>query len=305
MPIRILLVIVLLIVICAFCGLFAYGIKQRKKGIKVAGIVGALLSFVAFLCVPFSIYIVDTGEVAVVKFLGQANNVRTAGTYFDFWVTNEIQKYDVKTQTISINTATYSSDAQTMDIQMTVQYKIMSDKAIKIAEQYGSLDALQNRIESVAIEKTKAVLSAHKAMNIIADRASMSPLVEEAIKGAIDEKFYVDIQTVAMTNIDFSDAFEKAVEDKMIAEQQQLKANYENETKIAKAKADAEAKVVQAEAEAKANDLLEKSLTDNILRQMYIEKWDGKLPTTVAGDSTTMLIPAGEASTDSSTTKTE
>lgn len=296
MPIRFFIIIIILLVMCGFFGLLAYGIKKSKKGMKIAGVVGALASFAAFVCVPFSIYTVDTGEVAVVKFLGQANNVRTAGTYFDFWVTNEIQKYDVKTQTISINTATYSSDAQTMDIQMTVQYKIMSDKAIKIAEQYGSLDALQSRIESVAIEKTKAVLSAHKAMNIIADRASMSPLVEEAIKKAIDEKFYVDIQTVAMTNIDFSDAFEKAVEDKMIAEQQQLKANYENETKIAKAKADAEAKVVQAEAEAKANDLLEKSLTDNILRQMYIEKWDGKLPATVAGDSTTMLIPAGESS---------
>ena len=260
---------------------------------KTSGIIGIIVSVLALICIPFSVYTVDTGEVAVVKFLGQANNVREAGTYFDFWITNTFQKYDTKTQTISINTSTYSSDAQTMDIQMTVQYKIMSDQAIKIAEQYGSLEALQSRIESVAIEKTKATLSSYKAMNIIADRASMSPLVEEAIKKAIDEKFYVDIQTVAMTNIDFSDAFEKAVEDKMIAEQQQLKANYENETKIAKAKADAEAKVVQAEAEAKSNDLLEKSLTDKILRQMYLEKWDGKLPTTVAGTDSSLLLPVG------------
>ena len=273
---------------------------KRKKPMTIAGVIGSLVMLLGLICVPMSVYTVDTGEVAVVKFLGQANNVRYAGTYFDFWITNTFQKYDTKTQTIQINTATYSSDAQTMDIQMTVQYKIMPDHAIKIAEQYGSLEALQSRIESVAIEKAKATLSSYKAMNIIADRASMSPLVEEAIKKAIDEKFYVDIQTVAMTNIDFSDAFEKAVEDKMIAEQQQLKANYENETKIAKAKADAEAKLVQAEAEAKANDLLEKSLTDKILRQLYIEKWDGKLPSTVAGEAATMLIPAAQ-SADSNT----
>lgn len=288
MTIRILLVIVTLLVITGFIVLCYVGFHNKKKGLKIVGAVGTILSVIALMIVPFSIYTVDTGEVAVVKFLGQANNVRQAGTYFDLWVTNTIQKYDTKTQTISINTATYSSDAQTMDIQMTVQYKIMSDKAIKIAEQYGSLDALQSRIESVAIEKAKATLSSYKAMNIIAERASMSPMVEESIKKAIDEKYYVDIQTVVMTNIDFSDAFEKAVEDKMIAEQQQLKANYENETKIAK-----------------ANDLLEKSLTDNILRQMYIEKWDGKLPTTVAGDSTTMLIPAGESDTKSSSAKSE
>jgi len=294
MNIGILAAFVIVLLLAGSIGICYYGFTKRKKPMKITGIAGILVMLLALVCIPMSIYTVDTGEVAVVKFLGQANNVRAAGTYFDFWITNTYEKYDTKTQTISINTSTYSSDAQTMDIQMTVQYKIMPDKAIKIAEQYGSLDALQNRIESVAVEKTKATLSSYKAMNIIADRASMSPLVEEAIKKAIDEKFYVDLQTVAMTNIDFSDAFEKAVEDKMIAEQQQLKADYENKTKIAKAKADAEAKVVQAEAEAKSNDLLEKSLTDKILRQMYIEKWDGKLPSTVAGDAATILIPATE-----------
>ncbi len=301
MAIGVLFIIVFIGLLSGSSALTAFGAKNNKKGMKLAGVVSIIISLIGLICVPFSFYTVDTGEVAVVKFLGQANNVRSAGTYFDFWVTNTVQKYDTKTQTIQITTGTYSSDAQTMDIQMTVQYKILPDKSIKIAEQYGSLDALQSRIESVAIEKTKATLSSYKAMNIIADRASMSPLVEDAIKKAIDEKFYVNIQTVAMTNIDFSDAFEKAVEDKMIAEQQQLKANYENETKIAKAKADAEAKVVQAEAEAKANDLLEKSLNEKILRQMYIEKWDGKLPSTVAGDSTTMLIPAGEVEESSKT----
>lgn len=303
MAIGIVLIIVFIGLLSASTALTTFSFKKNKKGLKITGVSAIILSVIGFICIPFSFYTVDTGEVAVVKFLGQANNVRSAGTYFDFWVLNTVQKYDTKTQTIQINTGTYSSDAQTMDIQMTVQYKILPDKSIKIAEQYGSLDALQSRIESVAIEKTKATLSSYKAMNIIADRASMSPLVEEAIKKAIDEKFYVNIQTVAMTNIDFSDAFEKAVEDKMIAEQQQLKANYENETKIAKAKADAEAKIVQAEAEAKSNDLLEKSLNEKILRQMYIEKWDGKLPSTIAGDSATMLIPAGDISESSKTTE--
>lgn len=305
MSIGILVFIIIAAILAGFGVLGYIGYQKKKKPMKIASAIGIIVSVAALICVPFSFYTVDTGEVAVVKFLGQANNVRSAGTYFDLWITNTIQKYDIKTQTISINTSTYSSDAQTMDMQMTVQYKIMPDKTIKIAEQYGSLEALQNRIESVAIEKTKATLSSHKAMNIIADRASMSPLVEEAIKKAIDEKFYVDIQTVVMTNIDFSDAFEKAVEDKMIAEQQQLKANYENETKVAKAKADAEAKIVAAEAEAKSNDLLEKSLTDKILYQMYIEKWDGKLPSTIAGDSANIMLPITAPSSDENVTPSQ
>ena len=137
-------------------------------------------------------------------------------------------------------------------------------------------------------------MSKYKAMDIIAKRAEMPALAEEAIRAAVDEDFYIKITTVAITNIDFSDAFEKAVEDKMIAEQAKLKADYENETKLAKAKADAEAKITTATAEAEANKLLEKTLTEMILREMYIEKWDGKLPEVMSGEDLSMILPATE-----------
>lgn len=297
MAIRILLIIFFVLVFVAgIVGVIFNALRDKhSKGLMVASIASSALSVVLGILLPFSVYTIDTGTVGVLKHLGQAVDVRTAGTYFDLWVTNDVVVYDAKTHHIQVTTATYSSDAQTMDVQMSVQYKIHADKVLKIAEQYGTLSVLQSRIEAIAIERAKAILSSHKAMDIIANRSAMSPLVEEAIKKAIDEKFYVDIQTVVLSNIDFSDAFESAVEDKMVAEQNQLKANYENETKIAKAKADAEAKILAAEAEAKANELLEKSLTDKILRQMYLDKWDGKLPNTVAGDTgTTLMIPTTE-----------
>lgn len=125
MSIRILLIAVFIILLGAGIVLCYMGYTKRKKPMTIAGVIGSLVMLLGLICVPMSVYTVDTGEVAVVKFLGQANNVRYAGTYFDFWITNTFQKYDTKTQTIQINTATYSSDAQTMDIQMTVQYKII------------------------------------------------------------------------------------------------------------------------------------------------------------------------------------
>ena len=269
------------------------GKKQRKIGV-IGLLLGALL-LVMFVCVPFSFYTVDTGEVVVVKNLGVVKEVRQAGTYHDFWMTNSRTPYDAKVQTIPVSTAAYSSDAQTMTIEMNLQYQIYPDKVVEITSHYGSLEALQTRVESVAIERIKSVMSSYKAMDIIAKRAEMPALAEEAIRAAVDEDFYIKITTVAITNIDFSDAFEKAVEDKMIAEQAKLKADYENETKLAKAKADAEAKITTAEAEAKANELLEKTLTEMILREMYIDKWDGKLPEVVAGeDSMSIMIPAEE-----------
>lgn len=252
----------------------------------------AVAMIICFVLVPFSYHTVDTGEVAVVKHLGEAKEVRSAGMYYGLWITNSYQRYDTKVQNVDIETAAYSSDAQTMNLQITLQYQIMCEKVMNIAKQYGSLETLQNRIQSIAIEKTKAVLSSYKAMDIISDRAAMSPAVEAAIKNAIGNEYFVNVTAVVLTNIDFSDAFELAVEEKMIAEQKQLKAEYENQTKVAQAEANAKVKIVAAEAEAKANELLEKSLTDKILQEMYIDKWNGKLPDVVTGDdSVSLMIP--------------
>jgi regulator of protease activity HflC (stomatin/prohibitin superfamily) len=193
-----------------------------------------------------------------------------------------------------------------MSIEMTIQYQIISDKVVDIATQYGKLEVLESRINSIALEKTKSVLSSHKAMDIIANRATISPDVEAAIKEAVGEEYFVDIVAVVITNIDFSDAFELAVEEKMIAEQAKLKADYENETKVAKAEADAQAKLkaaqaeidiakaeaealkIAAEAEAEANDIVDKSITDKIIEKIMADTWDGKLPV-VVGDGEYIL----------------
>ena len=282
MFINVLIGLVIVAVFAAFVAFTLSAVKKNQKGGKIAGVIGILVCLLAFAAVPFSIHTVDTGEVAVVKHLGEAREIRTAGTHFDFWVTEKYQRYDAKVQNIDISTAAYSSDAQTMTIQMTMQYQIMGDKVMDIAQQYGSLEVLQNRIQAIAIEKAKATLSAYKAMDIISTRAAMSPAVEDAIRQAIGDGYFVNVVAVVLTNIDFSDAFEQAVEEKMIAEQLQLKAEYENQTKVAQAEAEAQAKIIAAEAEAKANELLEQSLTDKILREMYINKWDGKLPSVVS-----------------------
>jgi len=288
-----------MVVASVFCGIGyykaydAYDDNEAKPHKRKGNLclLTTIVMLILFICVPFSFHTVDTGEVAVVKFMGKVNDVKTPGTYWDFWMFNSYQTYDGKVQNIDINTAAYSSDAQTMTISMTLQYQVMTDKVTNIASQYGSLDALTTRINSIATEKTKSVLSGHKAMDIIANRQDMSPAVEEAIRDAIGEEYFVNVVAVVLTDIEFSEQFETAVEEKMIAEQAKLKADYENETKIAKAEADAKAKIMAAEAEAKANELLEKTLTDKILQEMYIDKWDGKLPDVMTGDNTGVMIP--------------
>ena len=323
--------------------------KRRNKKINPIGALLALVGLIGIVLIPASFHTVEAGQVAVVKHLGEAKTVRKAGTYFDFWVTEKYEYYDAKVQNMDITTQAYSKDAQTMSIAMNVQYKIDESKVIDIANQYGTIDLLANRIESIATEKTKATLSSYSAMNIIETRSTISPLVEETIKNAVDEEYCVEIVAVVLTNIDFSEAFEKTVEDKMIAEQEKLKAEYEKETaivnaqkelevakldaqaKLEKAKADAEAQIEVARAEAESVKLKSievaralgfriaeheikdddgivtaveyeidfegktsdeiKLITDYLKYIEYLSKWDGELPSVMAGDSASIMLP--------------
>ena len=235
--------------------------KKPLAGGLTAG--GAVAAFVLFLFIPFSFHTVQAGEVAVVKHLGDAQNVRTAGTYFDFWVTEKYETYDAKVQNLNINANTYSKDGQSMQILINVQYQMDTSKALLIANNYGGLSALSTKIQSVTEGRAKAVLANYSAMEVIETRADVSVKVENAVKEAIDSSYYVTINTVVLTNIDFTDAFEKTVEDKMIAEQEKLKAQYEKETAIINAekelevaKKQAEAKIEVAKADAQAQVLV-------------------------------------------------
>lgn len=240
-------------VACGFC------FEAGKKGVGGFLVALGIILLGVFVVVPFSFHQVETGEVAVVKHLGEAKEVRGAGLHYDFWMTKKYDKYDAKVQNMEVQTMAYSKDAQTMDVVMTVQYQIRQDNALDIAKHYGSLEVLSSRIQSITIEKTKSVLSSYSAMTIIETRSTVSPQVEQAIKDAVTNDYYVDIVTVVLTNIDFSDAFEQTVENKMIAEQEKLKAEYEKETAIVNAEKElevaklaAQAKIESAKADAQA-----------------------------------------------------
>lgn len=239
-----------------------YGSEERTKQLKKKSYVYLLcvaVMIVMFLCVPFSFQTVEAGEVAVVKQLGKIVDVRTSGTYFDFWLIRTYDVYDAKVQEINISTQAYTSDSQPMQIELTVQFQIQADNVKEIASNYGKLQLLSSRIQNVSVERTKAILSGYKAETLIAERASVSPAVEQAIREALSDKYYVTFNAAVLTDISFSDAFEAAVEAKMTAEQNKLQAEYENEKKVAAAKAElevtktlAEAKLAAAEGDAKA-----------------------------------------------------
>ncbi|MDE7087258.1 MAG: prohibitin family protein, partial [Clostridia bacterium] len=258
----------------AMIGVSAYKLR-RGKGAKSKVVAPVAVSLFAagllmLILIPASFHTVDAGSVAVVKQMGVITDVEGPGTYFDFYLTRKYEEYDAKVQQVEIRMDAYTSDAQSMDVSMVVQFQIRQDNVEEIALNYGGLVALTNRIQSVAIERTKATLSKYQAEKLIEERNTISPTVEQEISKAIGDKYYVTFNSAVLTDITFSDAFEAAVEAKMMAQQEKLQAQYENEKKkeqaetalyvaeqeakalVAKAQAEADSQVAIAEAEARS-----------------------------------------------------
>ena len=154
---------------------------------------------------------------------------------------------------------------------VAVNYRIDVDKVTSLYKTVG------NNYETVVLipavkESIKSAIAQYNAEEITTNRTAVSISCLEAIQSKV-EKYGIIIEDFNLTDFSFSEEYTKAIEEKQVAEQN-----------LEKAKLEAEAKVAQAQGEADANALLQKTLTDAVLMEKFIEKWDGNLPDTYAGN---------------------
>ena len=279
----------------AILGFWLIGERKNKVGGTLT-IVAAVIALICFIIVPFSIRVVEANEVAVVKYWGDAKEIKASGTHFNDYISSSYVYYPISIQQIDNEIQAYSQDAQAMTAKLVVQYKVQADKVINITKEYGDNEVLKTRIQSIAEEKVKSVLSKKQAMAIIETRATLSSDILTAMEGAFDS-YYVVVTNVVINDISFSEAFEQAVENKMIAEQDQLKAEYEKQKKITEAEAllevakkEAEASIEKSKGDAEALKIMQEAwdnlsteVKEVMLKQLAIESWNGQLPDTMVG----------------------
>ena len=138
-------------------------------------------------------------------------------------------------------------------------------------------------------EVLKAITAQYTAEQSVTNRVLISDgLVEGLNEKLNDQGLYVT--DVNIIDFDFSDAFITAIEEKQVAQQQLLKAETEKQTAITNAQAAAEAEKIKAAGTAEANKTLNESLTDKVIENKKIEKWNGELPKVTGGDGTIIDI---------------
>jgi Membrane protease subunits, stomatin/prohibitin homologs len=171
---------------------------------------------------------------------------------------------------------------------VTVTYQIESDKAAFLYSNVSDPNHLVTY--SIASSAIKATTPSFDTDSVVV-RSEVEKVTCEMLQTYIDDKYgegVVNIIKITIGNIAFTDEYNNSVNDKNMAKQKAETQAIENEKNIKKAEADAKVKIKAAEAEKESNELLETSITDKIIVQQYLEKWDGRLPA-VTSDANAMF----------------
>lgn len=283
-------------------------------GIVICLIIGLIL---CLLCVRT----VKTGYTGILTTFGKVEDeTMSAGVH---WIApwQRIVKLDNRTQKVEVSTQTFSSDIQQVDLKMSVNYCIDQSTAQNLYRTVGE-EYFNTVVYPRILEITKSVFAHYTAEDLIANRQTLSGEIQTRLSKDVSE-YGITIISFAVEDIDFTDAFTNAVEQKQVAAQNKLTAETEQErltmeqqakaerevidanaaAEVAKIQAEADLEVtkIQADAaeyaglkEAAKNKAISEWLTDQLLRYYYIQQWDGKLPIYSLGDGTNLLFPIAE-----------
>ena len=260
------------------------GLKNMFDKSNTLGMVTTIVVvlLIVFLLMFNPIAIVGVGERGVKVTLGKTSPESfSEGVHFVTPFISHMYKMDVKTVKSNISTNAQSKDIQQAKIVYVVNYNLIPEFAPKMYREVGK--DYVNIIISPTLEGiVKDVIGKWNAQDIVANREKVASEILEKLKASLEEK-YINVTDFQITGIQYSNAFEQAIENKVTAEQDALKAK--NVT--IQVQEEAKQKVIAAEAEAKSMAIRAQALAQNkaLVEYEAVKKWDGKLPEYMLGDS--------------------
>ena len=223
---------------------------------------------------------------------------------------DKVYKINSEVQTMTVEgLTTQTKDAQYLTSVLDIKYRVNTSDAYLVFKQFRTLD---NMSKNLIVPTTQRVLehvtTQYNVIDILGEKRSA---VYAELESALREEFAkygVEFYSISITDMDAGEALENAITAEAVAkkevetaEQNLLKTQTEAKQKSVQAQAEqdaakieAETKLIEAEAEKKANEMLNQSLSDEILRQQWIEKWNGEMPTYYSGSDDGMSVILSE-----------
>jgi len=263
----------------------------------IATVVGVVL---ALALATSSFVIVDSGHVGVVRTLGAVQmEALPEGFHLKKPFMDVIEEIDVRLRKTESRATAASKDLQVVSTNVAVQYSLNGAVAPLTFQKIGRADVVETTLIAPAImESVKAVTAQYTAEELVTRRAEVKNGIQTAIEDFINTTLTqkeavgaVTLANVAITDFDFSAEFNRAIEDKVRAEQEALQAVNEKSRRVTQAEAAAAERTLAADAEAYQIEVASKARADAIRREAealkdnptliqlrIAEKWDGKLP---------------------------
>ena len=267
-------------------------------------ILAVAVSLMIVLLLP-SIRIIEEGTIGVARRFGQATDILNPGIHFRLWLTDDVVHLDGRVQSLDIGFAAHTNDAQPINGGVTVHYQVIVADAMNVVAEFGNMENLYNRLSPIFLAEAQIVLATKSAMELVENRAILASEIRQRLTD-IAGQYRIVIANVILESLLFSPAFDQAVEDRMIAEQQMLMADLERQRAVVQAEQYLEVQMLrnqaiidQANADAQALEIMQEAWGDlgmevreAMLRQMFFETWDGRLPS-VLTDANMSLIMSG------------
>lgn len=273
----------------------------------IAGIVALAVVFTAI----GSFVVVDSGHVGVVRRLGAVQmEPYPEGFHLKVPWLDSVEEIDIRLHKAETEAGAASRDLQVVRTQVAVQYSMTGAVMPLTYQKIGTRSVVSTTlIEPAIMESVKAVTAQYTAEELVTRRAEVKVKIQEAIESFIDTTLEqkgvsgaLRLANVAITDFDFSAEFNRAIEEKVQAEQDALKARNEKLRRVTQAEAAAAERTLAADAEAYQIEVASKARAEAIRREAealrdnpaliqlrIAEKWDGQLPQVSGGNAIPLL----------------
>ncbi|MCY8228728.1 prohibitin family protein [Bacillus spizizenii] len=266
-----------------------------------AGIAGAVI-VVGGILAAMSIEVIGQGHAGVVYNRSHGIEEKPLGQGWQLVSPFErVTEYPISTETVAghkFNVQT--KDGKPLTVQVSYDYRNELEKLPEIYDKFKGQDSetiqegwLQTRLKKATLN----VFSKYSVLEVFQHQGEINAEIETEFKDLVEKTgFIVDSVTLSAPTPDkkTSNAIQAVVDAQQKLEQLKIEKE-QAKAKAEKAKIEsqgkAEAQKIEAEGTAKSNEIIKKSLTDELIEYNTVDKWDGKLPQVTGGSTPMVTLP--------------
>lgn len=247
----------------------------------------SLLGFLWLLLILFGCFTnIGANKVGIVynPLKGGIQNYTLGQGYKSKNPLTEVYKIDTEVKELTFeNISVQTNDAQFVNAIIKAQVKIDPNSAFEYFSRYRNktLENISSVLSSTIQKQLETVTTQYNIMDVLG--AKRDEIVNKSLELIQTElsKDGISVLRITLVDTDAGQAIETAIANEAVAKKEAETAEYKKQ----KAQLEGEAKVIEAQKEKEANELISKTLTEELLLEQFIEKWNGELPKVSGGNN--------------------